>query len=454
MTKIYAARWIVPVSSPVIEDGAVAVDARHIIAVGSQESLKLQYPEAKVDDFGYAAIIPGLVNCHSHLELTAMRGYLEDVEHEFFAWLRKLTVARMTQMTSDDLYISAICGVMENARAGITCVGDASSAGLTSMMAVIDGGLRGHIYQEVFGPDPSAATDSFDGLQEKLTELRSRESKLVRASVSPHAPYTVSRPLLELVSEYAVSERLPLMIHAAESAAEERFLKEGTGPFAEGFFQRSIEWTPPGVSTIKYLDSVGLLRTRPLLAHCIRVDEEDVQLIKSTGSGIAHCPKSNAKLFHGRAPFAAFLRAGVKVGLGSDSVASNNCSDMFEEGRFATLLARSVQSAVEDGLTVTADHALWAATLGGASAMGLDDQIGSLEPGKDADLAVVSFNAIHQQPVYDPLSTLIFSSSGGDVLMTMVAGREVYRDGLFDKLDTERFAIRLSEIRQKLFAPE
>jgi len=454
MTKIYAARWIVPISSAVIEDGAVAVDARHIVAVGSKQSLSHQYPEAKIDDFGHAAIIPGLVNCHSHLELTAMRGYLEDVEHEFFSWLRKLTVARMTQMTSDDLYVSAMCGVLENARAGITCVGDASSAGMTSMAAVIDGGLRGNIYQEVFGPDASAAADSFAGLQEKLTELRSSESKLVRASVSPHAPYTVSRPLLELVSEYAVSERLPLMIHAAESAAEELFLKKGTGPFAEGLLQRNIEWTPPGVSTIKYLDAVGLLRTRPLLAHCIRVDDDDIQLIKRTESGIAHCPKSNAKLFHGRAPFAAFLRAGVKIGLGSDSVASNNCSDMFEEGRFATLLARSVQSAVEDGLTVTAERALWAATLGGASAMGLDDRIGSLEPGKDADMVVVSFNAIHQQPVYAPLSTLIFSSSGGDVLMTMVAGHEVYRDGMFDKLDTERFAFRLSEIHQKLAAPQ
>src|SRR6266481_952305 len=352
MTKIFAARWIVPVSSPVIEDGAVAVDDRHIIAVGSRNSLMHQYPEAKIDDFGYAAIIPGLVNCHSHLELTAMRGYLEDVENEFLAWLRKLTVARMTQMTSDDLYVSAMCGVMENARAGITCVGDASSAGITSMAAAIDGGLRGHIYQGVFGPDASAAAESLARLQENLTELRSRQTTLVRASVSPHAPYTVSRLLLELVSEYAVSERLPLMIHAAESAAEELFLREGTGPFAEGLFQRNIEWTPPGLSTIKYLDSVGLLRTRPLLAHCIRVDEEDIQLIKGTGSGIAHCPKSNAKLFHGRAPFAAFLRAGVKVGLGSDSVASNNSSDMFEEGRFAALMARSVLSAVDDGLSV------------------------------------------------------------------------------------------------------
>ena len=126
---------------------------------------------------------------------------------------------------------------------------------------------------------------------------------------------------------------------------------------------------------------------------------------------------------------------------------------MFEEGRFATLLARSVLGGAEDGLSVTAEDTLWAATLGGASAMGLDDRIGSLEPGKDADLAVVSFKAIHQQPVYDPVRTLIFSSSGGDVLMAMVAGRETYRDGMFDKIDTERFLFRLSEIRQKLAGP-
>jgi 5-methylthioadenosine/S-adenosylhomocysteine deaminase len=450
IVKIFAANWVLPVATSPLRYGAVAVGGGRIVGLGPAKELLSEYPGATVEDFGETAIIPGLVNCHTHLELTVMRGYLEDVEHDFFSWLRKLTIARMTRMSADDLYDSALWGVAEAARAGITCVGDASSAASSSLAAVIDGGLRGNIYQEVFGPDAANAKAAFEGLREKVCDLQDRETEVVKAAVSPHAPYTVSRPLLELVSDFAVSEGLPLMMHAAESEAEELFLRHGTGPFAEGLFQRSINWAAPGVSTIEYLDKTGILNTAPLLAHCIRVSPDEISMIHESRSGVAHCPKSNAKLGHGRAPVAAFRQAGVSFGFGSDSVASNNSSDMLEEARFATLLSR-LGSENSPAAGLSGEDALFAATLGGARAMGLGDITGSIEVGKQADFAVISLAGVHQRPVYDAVNTLIFSSSGRDVVATIVAGREIYRDGVCTLIDIERLGNRINEIRSNLF---
>ncbi|HEY3582304.1 MAG TPA: amidohydrolase family protein, partial [Pyrinomonadaceae bacterium] len=431
MTTIYSARWVLPVSSAPIEHGAVAVDGPLIVGVGTAAEISARFPEARVEDFGESAILPGFVNTHTHLELTALRGYLENEESDFFAWLRKLTLARLERMTAEDIRDSALWGACEAVRAGITCVGDASDSAMMSMLALREVGLRGVVFQESFGPDPRLAGENFAKLRAKVGELREIESELVRVGVSPHAPYTVCRPQLELIAEFAISERLPLMMHAAESQAEELFLREGVGIFAEGLAKRGIEWTPPRVSTIQYLQQCGILETQPLLAHCIRVDDRDIGVLKETGAKVAHCPKSNAKLGHGRAPFVKFVEAGVIVGLGSDSVASNNTSDLLEEARFAALAARWPEDVSAGGFKnpfLSASQMLAAATMGGAQCLGLEKGIGVLRDGYQADLVVVGLNGTHQVPVYDPSTALIFASSGRDVLLTAIAGREVYRD--------------------------
>src|SRR5262249_32992032 len=282
---------------------------------GPRPQVVADFPTARLNDFGNAVMLPGLVNTHSHLELTVMRGFLEPEEDDFFAWLKKLTAARLA-MTAEDLLVSATWGAIEAARSGITCLGDSSSLALQPMRALTDVGLRGIVYQESFGPDPNLASENIARLHDQLRELRGLETEMVRAGVSPHAPYTVSAPQLGMISRLAIEEELPLMMHAAESKAEQLFLAEGRGPFADGLKQRSIPWKAPGVSTIRYLDDCGVLAARPLLAHCINVDEGDLQLIKAAGAGIAHCPKSNAKLRHGHAPFTKFIQSGISVGLG------------------------------------------------------------------------------------------------------------------------------------------
>ena len=452
MTELYFARWVLPMASPPIENGGVAVEGSRVIGTGPRDTLAAQFPDAVTRDFGEAAILPGFVNTHSHLELTAMRGYLEREEQDFRAWLGKLTLTRLERMMPDDLYVSAAWGAVEAARAGVTCLADASDAASESMRALGDVGLRGIVYQESFGPNPSDARENFELLREKVAQLREYENERVRVGVSPHAPYTVSAPQLELISEFARAEKLPLMMHAAESAAEELFMREGRGPFAEGLARRGIEWRAQGVSTIQYLARHGILAARPLLAHCIRVDDADLETIREAGAGVAHCPKSNAKLGHGRAPFAAFVAQGIKVGFGSDSVASNNLCDLLEEMRFAVLTARA--DAVNSGPWLDADVALQTATTGGARALGLESEIGTLAAGMRADITVVNLSSAHQTPLYDPAAALVFASSGRDVLMTMVAGHIIFSDDRVHTVDEDELRARMKEILKAVQSPK
>jgi 5-methylthioadenosine/S-adenosylhomocysteine deaminase len=472
MTSIYSSRWVLPITAPPIEKGAVAIVGQIIVGVGPRADVVAKFPDASIEDFGDAAIIPGLVNAHSHLELTVMRGFLEAEEHDFFAWLRKLTIARLA-MTADDLLISATCGAIEAARAGITCLGDASSAALQSMQALNTLGLRGIVFQESFGPDPKAANENLVKLRDQIGAMRALETDLVKAGVSPHAPYTVSARQLEMISRLAIDQKLPLMMHAAESEAEQLFMVEGRGPFVDGLKARNIKWTSPGISTIQYLRRHGVLEAKPLLAHCINVDDDDLDTIKESSAGIAHCPKSNAKLGHARAPFAKFIAHGTNAGLGSDSVASNNACDILEEARFATLFARVSEAGplgsaprenelLEDphedvGLahgrasdTVTAADALFAATLGGARALGFDDQLGALKPGMQADLTIINLSGAHQTPVTNPTGALVFSSTARDVILTMVAGKEIFRGNRVNAVDQDTLQSKQARIRAKL----
>ncbi len=446
MLNIYCADWVIPVATPPLVDGAVAVDGTQIVALGPRADLVKQFPAAPVEDFGAAALMPGLINCHSHLELTAMRGYLEAEEQDFFAWLRKLTGARMLRMTAADLRVAATWGALEAARAGVTCVGDAASSAAASIGALKEVGLRGTVYQEVFGPDARMAKEQWAKAHEQIEALRATETKLVRVGVSPHAPYSVSAPLLELITDYALAEQLPVMMHAAESEAETLLLRDGLGVFAADYAQRGIAWRAPGLSPVQYLAQVGVLRARPLLAHCIRVDDADIETIKQAGACVAHCPQSNAKLGHGHAPYHKFLH--LKHGLGSDSVASNNTCDLLAEARAALLMGRAAAPRALDVLT--AQQTLFDATTGGAAALGYGAQTGALAAGLQADLIVVRLDGAHQLPVHDPVSALIFASSGRDVVLTVVAGREIFRAERVLTVDEAGLRARMIEIGAQL----
>jgi cytosine/adenosine deaminase-related metal-dependent hydrolase len=366
--------------------------------------------------------MPGLVNVHTHLELTVLRGFLEDLD--FARWIWRLNGVKRAVLDRERMLDSARLGIVEGIRNGITTYADTCDSGV-AFDAMIESGVRGIMFQEVFGPDPASCGKSLDELRAKIEEFRTRATTLVRIGVSPHAPYTVSDPLYSAVANYALEEGLPVAAHIAESEVERELVVLGEGVFAEGLRKRNIPTPQRGRSSIEVLHRTGVLATRPLLIHCVRVDRSDIASIASSRSPVAHCPISNAKLGHGASPVLELLAAGVTIGLGSDSVASNNRMDLLAEGR-AAILAQRARVARHDVLG--ARDALTMATLGGARALGLESEIGSLEVGKTADLAAFPCPAT-AMPVHDPEATVIFTLPGTCASLVTVAGRELVRDG-------------------------
>jgi 5-methylthioadenosine/S-adenosylhomocysteine deaminase len=421
--KILTAEHLLPISSEPVRDAAIAIDGKNIVAVGSQAEILSRFPGQAVTDFGNAAILPGFVNSHSHLEITSMRGALDDVEHDFRSWLLKLNDIR-SALSEQEIEAAAIVGATEGVLAGVTCFGDIGRYGKAGLNALKAKGLRGVLFQETeFSPDNATASTDFERLKASLSLLRGEETDLVEAGLSPHSPYTVSRELLRLIAEFAMAENIKITIHAAESVEEDALLLRGEGFFIDFYKRRELNWEVPRCSSVEFLSRSGVLAAKPLLAHCVTVSDSDIGLIAASGASIAHCPKSNAKFGHGYAPFEKFLNAGIPVGLGSDSVASNNLCDLLEESRFAALSARN---RADRERFISAREVLEAATLGGAKALGLADKIGTLEPGKEADIAVVALESPAHSPINDIEAALVFSSGARDVVMTMVAGNVIH----------------------------
>jgi aminodeoxyfutalosine deaminase len=417
---VYEADWICPVSSAPVRDGRVTVEEGRIQAVEAGSVA----PRSDVVRFPGCVIIPGFVNAHAHLELTALRGLLDDVP--FADWIPRLTDAKYRLMSAADILTSARLGAVEMLRAGVTCVGEVMDLG-AGWQAMREFDLQGIAYQEVFGPAESQADDALSGLMRKVDACRQDQTPTRRIGVSPHAPYTVSQKLYRAVDAYAHRERLRLTTHIAESPDEGMFVRWGGGVFAERWAARGIDVEPPGVSPLKYLDQVGMLRPETLLAHAIDLEDDDLPLLRDKRPAVVHCPKSNAKLAHGIARLVEIRHTGITLGLGTDSVASNNVADMFEEMRAAVFQQRGRTQQFD---SLDARTVFRMATLGGAECLGLAEQLGSLEIGKRADFVVVDLSDLAAQPVYDPIETMVYCASRRNVRATYIAGRESKQDAV------------------------
>jgi 5-methylthioadenosine/S-adenosylhomocysteine deaminase len=287
-------------------------------------------------------------------------------------------------------------------------------------------GARGIVFHEVFGPDPAQCDAAIAALDTILQTLQSETTDRVSLGVSPHAPYTVSDALFRASAQLAARHQLPMTVHVAEGRAEHDLVATGTGVFADAWRRRGIAVVPRARSPIQLLADTGVLDRQPVLIHAVHADAHDRALIRDTGSHVAHCPASNAKLGHGIAPAVEFMEQGTIVGLGTDSVASSNRMDLLDEARLAVLQQRARVARPD---VMSASQALRCATLGGARALGLETRVGTLEVGKAADLVAFAIDDVADAPVFCPEDALVFARGGRRARLTMVAGRELVRDG-------------------------
>ncbi|MDQ3389402.1 MAG: amidohydrolase family protein [Gemmatimonadota bacterium] len=421
--RLFRSAWVLPVAAPPFRQGAILVDgAGRIAAVGPEAAIEPP-PGAEIVELGEAVLLPGLVNVHAHPELALFRGALEGLR--FRDWILRLVGAKRAALGEAEYAVAARWTMVESLRAGITTVAATESTG-AAMGALREAGMRGIVYREVFGPDPARAEEAIAELRRALGPLRAEEGDLVRVGISPHAPFTVSDPLYRATAEYALAEALPLAVHASESEAERALVCDGGGDFAPGLRARGIATPPRGKSPLEMLERLGILRTRPLVVHCVRLAGDDISRLAESGSAVAHCPIANARLGHGVAPYLEMRDAGIRIGLGTDSVGSNNRLDLLEEARTASLLQRAIHA---DAEILDGEELLRLCTVEGARTLGLAERIGTLEPGKDADLCAVSLRGAHVVPVHDPVAALFHSARGSDVTLTVVRGRILFQGG-------------------------
>ena len=399
MRSALSADWVLPVDGPPLRDGFVAWEDGWIVEVGPGR-VERHHPGA--------VILPGIVNAHSHLEYAVYGGFADG--RPFGDWLAT-HIARKRRLVPDEVLAIARRGVADSLAAGITTSADFSFSGAAATAAA-EFGLRAIVYLEVFGSEPRLAEERFAALRVGLVE-----SELVRIGVAPHAPYTCSAE----VYRWCLSLGIPVGTHLAESAAENEWLEHGSGPLAA---QRAFLVEPTGAGAVATLADV--LCPELICAHCVVLDAGEIALLARRDVPVVHCPRSNALLGCGVAPVGELRDAGIRVGLGTDSPASTPSLDPWEEMRGALLAARAGARRPD---ALSAQDALRLATLDAARALGLDSELGSLTPGKRADVTVVSLAGSPYDPVEDPSVATVFGGSAAGVLETIVNGQTRYRQG-------------------------
>lgn len=354
-------------------------------------------------------LLPGLVNAHSHLELTGLGGKV--TEEEFPAWIAHLV--RLWRERPPVEYLDAARqGIKDSWAMGVTTVADCGATG-SVLQALHELGGSGIAYHEVFGPADEMAEESMRGWVARLAELRKFETPRARLGASPHAPYTVSGPLYRMAAEHARKEKLPIAVHVAESPLETEFVRDAAGAFADSLRSRGMKPEPRGLTPVAWLDRHELFGPETVAIHCCTVSGEDIDILARSGAAVAHCPRSNRRHHKIDAPLAQLLGAGLRVGVGTDSVASVDPLDLMAEARQARALA-----------SLSAQEALALVTLGAARAIGLGKEIGSLAVGKWGDVVALEIPAVGSE---DELLEAVLATGHGDVTTTWVGGREVYR---------------------------
>ncbi len=446
--RIFRSDWVLPISAEPIRDGAVAVQGDTIAGIGPADGVVAAYPGAEIVEFHHAILLPGFVNCHSHLEYAVFRGLIDNLD--FGRWLLEF-IDYQRRLSAGDYAVSSRLGVSECVSSGITTVADSMYSG-TSIDAIKQAGVRAIVYQEAFGMDDSRLPETMASLAMAIDKLDEQQDELVEIGIFPHSTYTVSARMFRAVAELARERGKRFASHLAESKDESSYIRSGSGVLAMDLREKvgweNIMREPFGVTPVKYLQQWDVYGPDFIAVHCVRVSGRDIEILAGSDVAIAHCPKSNAKLGCGIAPLPEFLRAGIRVGFGTDSPASSNIMDMFGEMRTAIFLHRGVS---RSAAALGAEQCVRIATLGGARALGMEGRIGSLEAGKQADLIAVDMEYSHFTPIHDPYSALVYGANQEDVFFAMVAGRTIYDKKVLLTMDEEKTFVEARAVKEKLW---
>ncbi len=425
-------RWVIPVEPAlaVLEAHAVVMVGNRIDCVLPVAEAAVRYPDAPRVLLPDHALIPGLVNLHTHAAMTLMRGMADDLP--LMDWLQNHIWPAETKQVSDEfVYDGTLLACAEMLRGGITCFNDMYFFPEAAARAAIRAGMRAALGIIAIEFRSAYANDAQDYLAKGMA-LRDtlRDEPLLTFCLAPHAPFTVSNATFSQIATYAGELELPVHIHIHETAQE----------ISDSLAQH-------GVRPLARIEKAGLLGPGLIAVHSVHLDDHEIALFARHGCSVAHCPSSNLKLASGIAPISKLLQAGVNVGFGTDGAASNNRLDLLTEMRLAALLAKGSSG---NATTLPAHQALECATLGGARALGLQEQIGSITPGKLADLTAIKLAGSELTPCYDPISHLVYAAGREHVSDVWVGGERRLADGRLAGLDESAIQARARQWRNRI----
>lgn len=419
------------------EPGALAIAGDSIVAVGSAPELRQTISADETFDCGGKVLMPGLVNAHTHVPMTLLRGLADDLRLD--VWLLGYMMPVEREFVSPDFVrLGTLLACVESIRSGVTCFADMYYFEEDVARATADAGLRAVCSQTVLkfpAPDAESFEESLHSAREFITNWK--DHPLIVPSVAPHSPYTCTEEILRATAELAVEFDVPLHTHLAETEQEVRDSRQ--------------QYDMP---VIPYVKKQNLFEAKVLAAHCVHIDKGEMHTLLHHGAGVAHNPSSNLKLASGAAPVSQMLAVGLNVGIGTDGPASNNDLDMFEEVRLAALLAKGITG---DPTTVPAPTALSMATRLGARALHLGEITGTLEPGKRADIILIDAAALHSLPRFrrDPdsiYSQLVYATKSTDVRDVMVNGRWLMRDRQLTELNIDNLLDQAQDFARRIDA--
>lgn len=417
--SLLTARWILPIApnNCVLENHALAIRSDRIVALLPLAEAKQQYYAENYLEFKDHVLMPGLINAHTHTPMNLFRGLADDLQ--LMDWLQNhIWPAEKAIINTESVADGTRLAIAEMLRGGITCFNDNYFFHDTIAETAASEGMRACVGLVIINVPTQWAKNEKDYLQRAKTTLSTHSHPHITWAIAPHAPYTVTDKALIEIKNLSEKYGIPIHMHVHETHHEiESSLKEY------------------GMRPLTRLHQLGLLSSRFIAVHMTQLSAEEIELIYDTKTNIVHCPESNLKLCSGFAPIAKLLKAHVNVAIGTDGVASNNDLDVFGEIRTAAFIAKAISG---DPTTLPAHDALAMATINGAKALGLAHEIGSLEAGKAADIIAININSFLTQPVYDPMSLLVYALNRLQVSDVWVAGKRLLKNGELVQLDIER----------------